>query len=99
MDLLLRNIPGTRASVLPAITDYKLVTAVIILKVLKLATATRVVLQFAKVDCNKMQEILNANPCKDVRRMRTNEAAVLCNTAIQECADIANRDGSCESGS
>ena len=87
LDLVLTNIPGTRASVLPAITDHKLVTAVLNLKAPEKATVTRVVWQFAKADWDKMRDMLSAKPWEDMQRMHANDAAVFFNTAIQECAE------------
>ena len=82
LNLVLTNIPNTRASVLPTITDHKQVTTGLNLKTPEKANITRVVWQFVKADLDKMRDMLNVKPLENMQRMHANDAAVFFNTAI-----------------
>ena len=43
--------------------------------------------QFAKADWDKMRDMFSAKPWEDMQTMHANDAAVLFNKAIQECAE------------
>ena len=61
LDLVLINIPGATATVLPAIADHKLVTAELTFKVPEQTTITRMVWEFAKADWYKMRDMLSTH--------------------------------------
>ena len=58
LDLVLTDIPGTKAKTLPAIADHKLVIAEVDFKVPEQAVVTRTVWQYAKADWERMRSIL-----------------------------------------
>ena len=62
LDLVLTNIPNTRATVSPAIADHRLVTAELAFKVPEQTTLTRTVWQFAKADWEMMRGMLSTQP-------------------------------------
>ena len=87
LDLVLTNIPGATATVLPAIADHKLVTAELTFKVPEQTTITRMVWEFAKADWDKMRDMLSTHPLENMEAMHAHDAAIVTNTAIKDCAE------------
>ena len=87
MDVVLTNIPGTRATVSPAIADHRLVTAELAFKVPEQTTLTRTVLQFAKADWEMMRDMLSTQPWEDMLEMNASDAADFLGKTIQESAE------------
>ena len=72
---------------LPGIADYKIVKAELTFKVPEHSTVTRMVCEFVQADWDKMRDMLSAKPWEDMQTIHVNDAAVLFNKAIQECAE------------
>ena len=87
LDLVLTNIPGATATVLPAIADHKLVTAELTFKVPEQTTITRMVWEFAKADWDKMRDLLSSHSWENMEAMHANDAAIFLDTAIKEYAN------------
>jgi hypothetical protein len=87
LDLVLTNIPNTRATVSPAIADHRLVTAELAFKVPEQTTVTRTVWQFAEADWEMMRDMLSTQPWEDMLKTNANEDADFLSKTIQEIAE------------
>ena len=87
MDLVLTNIPNTRATVSLAIADHRLVTAELAFKVPEQTTLTRTVWQFAKADWEMMRGMLSTQPWEDMLKMNASDTANILSKTIQESAE------------
>ena len=88
LDLVFINIPGASASVLPGLTDHKMVNAELTFKIPEQSTVTRMVWQFAKVDRDKTRHMISAKPLENMQTMHAGDAAVLLNNAIRGALHI-----------
>ena len=87
LDLVLTNIPGATATVLPAVAYHKLLTAELTFKVPEQTTITRMVWEFAKADWDKMRDMLSTHPWENMEAMHANDAAICIITAINDFAE------------
>ena len=83
LDLVLTNVQDATAIVSPAIADHKLVTAELAFKVPDKTTTKRLVCEFAKVDWDKMRDMLSTHRWEDMQAMHANEVATFFSKAIQ----------------